>query len=235
MGCAGVFLRGPCQGHLLQRPHRRRARARGGAGGLAFFLLLFTGAQPRGGWCSSTIARLQGFSSCSPIATSGRWSSTRMTTSLVVERSEPGCGLPPALSFKDVHHPCWGGGRAEAPPFARAGGPFLPPAFGGEGRPPALRRRQTSATRGRPSEAPSTAACLAPRPGWPWCRLRRCLLPLGRAWPSVHRTGDGRTVRRSATPTASPASPTAPGGCTRRRTPWGRRRRSWMVLSSLPR
>jgi hypothetical protein len=36
-----------------------------------------------------------------------------MTTSLVVERSEPGCGLPPALSFKDVHHPRWGGGRAE--------------------------------------------------------------------------------------------------------------------------
>jgi hypothetical protein len=21
---------------------------------------------------------------------------------------------PPALSFKDVHHPCWGGGRAES-------------------------------------------------------------------------------------------------------------------------
>jgi hypothetical protein len=24
-----------------------------------------------------------------------------------------GCGLCPALSFKDLHHPCWGGGRAE--------------------------------------------------------------------------------------------------------------------------
>jgi hypothetical protein len=71
------------------------------------------GAQPRGGWRSSTIIRLQGFSSCSPVATSGMWSSTRMTTNLMVERSEPGCGLPPALSFKDVHHPCWGGGRAE--------------------------------------------------------------------------------------------------------------------------
>jgi hypothetical protein len=52
------------------------------------------GAQPHGGWRSSTIIRLQGFSSCSPVATFGRWSSTRMTTSLVVERSEPGCGLP---------------------------------------------------------------------------------------------------------------------------------------------
>jgi hypothetical protein len=31
----------------------------------------------------------------------------------VVERSEPGCGLPPALNFKYVHHPRWGGRRAE--------------------------------------------------------------------------------------------------------------------------
>jgi hypothetical protein len=70
--------------------------------------------------------------------------------------------------------------RVGAPPFTRAGGPLLPPAFGGEGRSPALRRRRTSATRGRPSEAPSAAARLAPRPGWLWCRLRCCLLPLGR-------------------------------------------------------
>jgi hypothetical protein len=32
---------------------------------------------------------------------------------LMVGRSKPGCGLCPALSFKDLHHPCWGGGRAE--------------------------------------------------------------------------------------------------------------------------
>jgi hypothetical protein len=31
----------------------------------------------------------------------------------MVGRSEPGCDLGPALSFKDLHHPCWGGGRAE--------------------------------------------------------------------------------------------------------------------------
>jgi hypothetical protein len=36
-----------------------------------------------------------------------------MTTSFTVGESKPGCGLPPALSFKDVHHPCCGGGRAE--------------------------------------------------------------------------------------------------------------------------
>jgi hypothetical protein len=68
------------------------------------------GVQPHGSWHLSTIIRLQGFSSRDPVATSGRWSSTRMTTSLVVERSELGCSLPPLLSFKDVHHPCWGGG-----------------------------------------------------------------------------------------------------------------------------
>jgi hypothetical protein len=32
---------------------------------------------------------------------------------LMVGRSKPGCDLCPALSFKDLHHPCWGGGRTE--------------------------------------------------------------------------------------------------------------------------
>jgi hypothetical protein len=46
------------------------------------------------------------------------------------------------------------------------------------------------------------------------------------AWLSVHRRGDGRAVRRSATSMASPTSPIAlfhhrPGGRTRRHTPWG--------------
>jgi hypothetical protein len=36
-----------------------------------------------------------------------------VTTSSMVGRSKPGCSLCPALSFKDLHHPCWGGGRAE--------------------------------------------------------------------------------------------------------------------------
>jgi hypothetical protein len=30
-----------------------------------------------------------------------------------VGRSKSGCDLGPTLSFKDVHHPRWGGGRAE--------------------------------------------------------------------------------------------------------------------------
>jgi hypothetical protein len=31
---------------------------------------------------------------------------------LMVGRSKPGYGLCPALGFKDLHHPCWGRGRA---------------------------------------------------------------------------------------------------------------------------
>jgi hypothetical protein len=31
----------------------------------------------------------------------------------MVGRSKPGCDLCPAISFKDLHHPCWGKGRAE--------------------------------------------------------------------------------------------------------------------------
>jgi hypothetical protein len=36
-----------------------------------------------------------------------------VTTSLMVGRSELGCDLCPALNFKDLHHPGWGGGRTE--------------------------------------------------------------------------------------------------------------------------
>ncbi len=42
-----------------------------------------------------------------------QWSPKTVTTSLMVGRSKSGCGLCPALSFKDLHHPCWGGGRAK--------------------------------------------------------------------------------------------------------------------------
>jgi hypothetical protein len=109
------------------------------------------GARPRGGWRSSAIARLQGFSSCSPTAISRQWSSRRMTTRLVVERSEPGCGLPPRPQLQGCSSSSlgWKASRVGVLPSTWAGDPLLPPAFEGEGRLPALRRRQTSATRGR--------------------------------------------------------------------------------------
>jgi hypothetical protein len=123
--------------------------------------------------------------------------------------------------------------RVGAPPFARASGPLLPPAFGGEGRSPALRRRQTSATRGRSSEAPSTVACLAPQPGWLWCHLRRCLLPLGRGM--VVRPPHGRRSRRAQVRHIHSFSRATGRTGGLYKTPYaaGWWRRSWMVLSSL--
>jgi hypothetical protein len=78
-----------------------------------FRLVVVGGTQLRRSWYLSAIARLQGFSSGSPAASPRRWSPKTVTTSSMVGRSEPGCGLCPALSFKDLHHSCWGGGRAE--------------------------------------------------------------------------------------------------------------------------
>jgi hypothetical protein len=144
-------------------------------------LAVVGGAQPRGGWRSSDIARLQGFSSCSPAAVPRRRSPRMMTVGLVVGRSKSGCGLCPAFSFKDVHHPGWGGGRGElGPTSAWAGDPLLPPAFEGGGHPPALRRRCPPATRGK-------ANC--------YC--------LDRVQLSILHPSDGRAARGPATSRSS--------------------------------
>jgi hypothetical protein len=84
-------------------------------GRLQSFRLVVGGTQLRGSWYLwlSAIVRLQGFSSCSPAASPRRWSPKIVTTSLMVGRSEPGCGLCPSLSFKDFHHQCWRGECAE--------------------------------------------------------------------------------------------------------------------------
>jgi hypothetical protein len=78
-----------------------------------FFRLVVGGTQLRGSWSLLAIIRLQGFSSGSPTASPRRWSPKTVTTSSWVGRSKPGCDLCPALSFKDLHHPCWGGERGE--------------------------------------------------------------------------------------------------------------------------
>jgi hypothetical protein len=74
----------------------------------------------------------------------------------MVGRSKPGCSLCPALSFKDLHHPCWGGGRGEpGPAFVVAGVLPLPPASRGGNHHPALRRRH-------PPAMPGKANCCCP-------------------------------------------------------------------------
>jgi hypothetical protein len=89
-------------------------------------------------------------------------------------RSKPGCGLCPALSLKDLHHPCSGGGRGKSgPASAWAGDPLLPPAFGGERHPPALWRRRPPTMRGKAN-----------------CRF------LDRVQLSVLHPGDGRRLHQ---------------------------------------
>jgi hypothetical protein len=121
-----------------------------------FRLAVVVGAQLCGSWHLSAIARLQGFSSGSPAASPHRWSPKTVTTSLMVGRSKPSYGLCPTLSFKDLHHPCWGGGRGESGlAFAWAGVPLLPPPSRGGNHPPPLRRR-------RPPAMPGKANCCCP-------------------------------------------------------------------------
>jgi hypothetical protein len=175
------------------------------------------GVQPHGGWYPSTI-RLQGFSSCSPAAVPRRRSPRRMTTSLVVGRSKPGCDLPPAPSFKDVHHSCWGGGCAELGPHLCAGsGPLLPSVFGGEGRSLLMRRRQTSGTRGW-----LTAGVTSHRVPDALAWMASALPPM---LPSAAGSGRGCpfTARATVTPCAGPPHPRLLS-----------RRRSCSWMSSLP-
>jgi hypothetical protein len=179
------------------------------------------GAQPRRGWHLSAIARLQGFSSGSPAAFPHQWSPRMVTTSLMVGRSKPGCGLCPALSFKDLHHPCCGGGQAESGfylPHGPVGRHFLQHSgeraltglaeeanFDNAG--PVGRKRRQLQRAWLAGSAGSVAASDA------------ASYRLIRAWSSVHRTG-GRCA-------------CAPGDRPRRRTLLGRRSCSWIVLSSL--
>jgi hypothetical protein len=120
-----------------------------------------------------------------------------MTTSLVVGRSKPGCGLCPALSFKDLHHPRCGGGRAEPGfylPHGPAGRLFLQHSgeraltglveganFDNAG--PVGRKRRQLQRAWLAGSAGSVMAFDAAS-----CRLIR-------AWPSVHRTGNCCAVR----------------------------------------
>jgi hypothetical protein len=120
-----------------------------------------------------------------------------MIVGLVVGRSKSGCGLCPAFSFKDVHHPRCGGGRAE-PGFYLSHGPasrfFLQHSreraltslaegadFDNAG--PVGRKRRQLQRAWLAGSAGSSAASDAAS-----CRLVR-------AWLSVHRTGNYRAVR----------------------------------------
>jgi hypothetical protein len=113
------------------------------------FRLIVGGTQLRGSWYLSATVRLQGFSSASPAVPPHRWSPKTVTTSSWVGRSKPGCDLGPTLSFKDVHHPRWGGGGLIRRSTSRAGSwVALSRGVRGRGRSLALRAARTSTTRG---------------------------------------------------------------------------------------
>jgi hypothetical protein len=183
--------------------------------------LVVGGAQLRGGWYLSTIARLQGFSSGSPTASPHQWSPKTVTTSLMVGRSKPGCGLRSALSFKDLHHPCWGGGRAEPElylPYGPAGHLLLQ--HSGE-------RALTGLAEGADFDNAG-----------PIGRKRRQLQHAWFAGSAGSGTASGATSHRWAECGYLPAvraavAPRAPGDRPRRRTPLGRRSCSWVVLPLL--
>jgi hypothetical protein len=144
-----------------------------------------------------------------------------VTTSSMVGRSKPGCGLCPALSFKDLHHPCWGVGRAEPElylPYGPAGHLFPQHSrekaltglaeeadFDNAG-PIGHERRQLqhawfAGSAGSGAASGVTSHC------WPECGY------LPAVWVAV--------------------APRAPGNRPRRRALLGRRSCSWVVLPSL--
>jgi hypothetical protein len=183
--------------------------------------LVVGGAQPHGGWHPSAIARLQGFSLGSPTAFPHHWSPRMVTTSLMVGRSKSGCGLCPALSFKDLHHPCRGGGRAEPEfylPHGPAGHLFL----------------QHSGERALTGLAEAADFDNAGPVG----RKRRQLQHAWLAGSAGSGAASGATshhwAERGCLPTVRAAvAPCAPGDRPRRRTLLGWRSCSWIVLSSL--
>jgi hypothetical protein len=171
---------------------------------------------------------------------------------------QPGYSPPPVVIQKDDYQPCggekqaglrppscpqlqgcsssllgWEASRVGVLPSAWAGDPLLPPAFGEEGvHRPCGESKIRLRGAGR-LQALSAAVCLASWLRWPWGRLRRCLLPLGRgvAVRPPHRRRSRRARVRHIHGFSRATGRT--GGRTRRRTPWGWRRHSWMVLSSL--
>jgi hypothetical protein len=177
-------------------------------------------------WRSATLWKLVPFSHRSasrifirqPAASPRRWSPKTVTTSLMVGRSKPGYGLCPALSFKDLHHPCWGGGRAESElylPYGPAGHLLL-------------QHYGERALAGLAEGADFDNAGLIGR--------KRCQLQ--HAWFAGSGAASGATSHRWAECGYLPAvraavAPRAPGDRPRRRALLGRRSCSWVVLPLL--
>jgi hypothetical protein len=135
-------------------------------------LAVVEGAQPRGDRHLSAIARLQGFSSCSPATFPHQWAvwwgeASRATTSALPSASR--IFIIPAEAKGELSRGSTSRmGRQAVSSFSIQGRRRSPTLRRGE-----LRQRRT----GRP-QASSAPACLARWLSWLCCDLRRCLLPL---------------------------------------------------------
>jgi hypothetical protein len=136
-------------------------------------LAVVGGARLRGDWRSSATARLQGFSSCSPAAFPHQWLVWWGEASRATASAPPSASRIFVIRAEAEERTEWGVASAWV------GDPFLPPVFGGERHPPALRRRPP-AMRGK-------ANC---------CSLARVQL-------SVFHPGGGRAARGPATSRSS--------------------------------
>jgi hypothetical protein len=116
-----------------------------------------------------------------------------MTSSPWMGRGKPGCDLGPTLSFKDVHHPRWGGGRAE-PEL------YLPRGFMGQPLPHRPRERALAGpARGADFDNAGLADCGRRQP------RRVGLAGLAPGAPS-RRGGGCRAVRTGGPPKMSRAA-----------------------------
>jgi hypothetical protein len=144
-----------------------------------------------------------------------------VTTGSMVGRSKPGYGLCPALSFKDLHHPCWGGGRAEPElylPYGPAGHLFLQ--HSGERALTGLEEGRTSTTRGQSAASVVSSSM-------PGSLAQLALAQLSVPPPTAGAECGCLPAVRAA------VAPCALGDRPRRRMPLGRRSCSWVVLPSL--
>jgi hypothetical protein len=127
------------------------------------FRFVVGGTQLCGSWYLSAVVRLQGFSSCNPVASLRRRSPKMVTSSSMVGESKPGRGLCPSLSLKNFHHQGWGGECAELGSAPRVcGGPLLPLVIGGKGGSRPWRWQLHRARLSEPSgfgAAPGVASC----------------------------------------------------------------------------
>jgi hypothetical protein len=142
-----------------------------------------------------------------------------VTTSSLVGRSKPGCGLCPALSFKDLHHPCWGGGRGEPElylPCGPVGHLFLQHSW---------ERALTGLAEGADFDNAGPVSRRRHQLQHAWLADSAGSLPVPPPTAGAER-GYPSAVRAAV-------APCTPGDRPRRRAPLGRHLCSWVVLSSV--